>query len=83
MDNLDLSYNKLVQYIYFPNDYSKPIPIRNTFRSCDNLTRIYGCIKIVNTNYTFSDLPLFSVHGTLSDNWKNYSKTKSKTINET
>lgn len=83
MDNLDLSYNKLIQYIYFPNNYSKPIPIRNTFRSCDNLTRIYGCIKIVNTNYTFSDLPLFSIHGTLSDNWKSYSKTKSKTINET
>ena len=83
LDNFNISRNSLVQYIVFPNDFSKPIPIRNTFEGCINLLRIYGCIKIVQTNNTFYNLQYFTVHGDLSNTWKGYSKTKSKTIGET
>lgn len=81
LDDLNISSNNIIQYIIFTNDITKPIPIRNSFEGCQNLLRIYGCIKIVNTNNTFYNLPLFSIHGALSDTWNGLSKTKTKTIN--
>ena len=83
LNSFNISSNPNIKYIIFPNDYNKPIPIRNSFSGCTLLERIYGCVNIVNTDNTFYGLTHFSIHGTLDDTWKGYSKTKVKNIDET
>lgn len=83
LNDFDISYNNLIQYIIFPNDYYKPIPIRRSFNGCSKLLRIYGHINIINTDHIFQGLTKFSIHGTIDDTWKGYSKIKTKTINST
>jgi len=80
LTNLNIGSNINVKNIIFANNFSKPIPIVNSFAGCSNLERVYGCIEIANTYRTFYNLNKFTVHGELTDNWKNLSKIATKEI---
>lgn len=54
--------NSAVEEIQFCNDKNKPVYLSKTFQGCTNLKRVYGNLKL-NNSQLFNGLSKFSIHG--------------------